>query len=131
MLFNECNYCGVTLAPSVFKCSNCGGLVKQTATSTPKKRYIKRLAGLLLLLVAVSPIIYKIHLDNTATAVVAKLQANTHGIAGNDAAINSYDFLIKAKFTQAFVNVTPLKMVSVEFLMSEGRYPWITPRARL
>jgi len=118
MQVNECNYCGATLALSVFKCTNCGGLVKQSASNQKKKLSKKRMAGLLILLIIVSPIIYKIHLDNTAKAVVAKLQTN---LAGEE--VNNNDFLIKAKFTQALVSVTPIKLHITEFLMSTDDYP--------
>ena len=118
MQVNECNYCGATLASSVFKCTNCGGQVRQSEITQKKKFSKKKIICLIILLVIIIPVIYKTHLDNTAKAVIAKLQTNS---AGEDVKHN--DFLIRAKFTQALVSVTPIKLYITEFIMSTGHYP--------
>jgi hypothetical protein len=132
MQTNECTYCGATLDHTVYQCTNCGGLVKQLTSANPKQKKQTLLFGLLLVVIVISPFIYKTHLKNTATAVIDKFQTETiqppsatqtpvTPLQKSEAANENF-FVKKVKFIQVLSQVTPIKFVTHEFYVTQGRY---------
>lgn len=132
MQTNQCSYCGATLDLAIYKCANCGGLVKKPASTNTNQKNKTLILVLLLLAVIISPFIYKTHLTNTATAVIDQFQ--TESIQPPSAtqtpvtplqkseAANENFFVKKVKFIQVLSQVTPIKFVTHEFYVTQGRY---------
>lgn len=118
MQTSEFNYCGAILDHSVYKCVNCGGLVTQVASINPKQINKKVIfACVLSFAIVIGPIIYKKHINNTAAAVIDKLQTDPLRNSKED------HFEIKAKFSQVLAEIAPIKVAAHEFHMTEGCYP--------
>lgn len=132
MQTNECSYCGATLNHTVYQCTNCGGLVKQLTSANHKQKNKTLLFGLLLVVILISPFIYKTHLKNTATAVIDKFQTETTQQPSAtqtpenpllvSTTANEKFFAKKVKFSQVLSQVTPIKLVTLEFYVTQGRY---------
>ncbi len=132
MQTNECSYCGATLDHTVYQCTNCGGLVKQHTSTNPKQKNKTRFFGMLLIVIVISPFIYKTHLKNTATAVIDKFQTESiqHPSATQTPASpilgsttsNEKFFVKKAKFWQVLSQITAIRVVTHEFYVTQGRH---------
>ncbi len=121
MQSNECNYCGAILEQSIYQCKNCGGQVKPFVSISPKKRNKKIFFGLLFIVMVIAPFIYKRHLNNIAASVITTLQ--TGAVRDSSVSNNENIFYKKAQLSQVFAIVLPIKLVYIEFYMTEGRYP--------
>lgn len=128
MQTNECNYCGTTLDYSVYQCTNCGGQVKQLSSIKPQQ--IKKIIFFTLLAgLVIAPFIYKKHLNNIATTVLATLQntpEQTSSISttlAKSAETTKKLFEKKNKLIQVISMTMPIKVVVVEFYMTQARFP--------
>lgn len=122
MQINKCDYCGAAVDHSVYQCENCGGQIKPfVSTHQVKKRNKVLFFSLLAFAVLMIPFIYKKHVNNTATAIIAQLQ--TGEVENSSSPINDNIFYKKAQFSQVFAIVSPVRLVVIEYYMTEGRFP--------
>ena len=125
MQTRECVYCGAMQDHSTHQCPHCGGLVKQTTGKKLKPIHKKTFFVFLLsttLIVAVSFFSYKNDMPNTAVATHSVQTFITEpGAEIPRSTVNH--FAMKAKFTQALMELSSIKMLVVEHYHMFGQYP--------
>ncbi len=119
----KCEYCGVIQHLSTDKCINCGGQLNKLKIHqqylTTKKKLI--FALLLMILLAISPLAYYQHIENTSDAILNKLQPDRVEPNLIPSAVNP--FMTKAKFSQVLVEISGIKVLITEQFYNSGSFP--------